>query len=180
MSGRQLRIVPYNGNRAYKYYLDGYKVNGKRRRLFFKEDGRRPSETRGACQAAKKRGARRSWYSLSLGPQSVVNYRAFVHALFEHCLKRHLVESNPIGAIDKVKLVDKAPEILTPEQLFRLLSAAPFDLLPLLAIQAFAGLRTEEAMRLDWSEVDQVRGHITVSAKKQRLRAAGWFPSQAI
>jgi integrase len=84
-----------------------------------------------------------------------------------------LVESNPIGAIDKVKLVDKAPEILTPEQLFRLLSAAPFDLLPLLAIQAFAGLRTEEAMRLDWSEVDQVRGHITVSAKKQRLRAAG-------
>jgi hypothetical protein len=33
MSGRQLRIVPCNGNRAYKYYLDGYKVNGKRKRL---------------------------------------------------------------------------------------------------------------------------------------------------
>jgi hypothetical protein len=32
-----LRIVPYNGNRAYKYYLDGYKVNGKRKRLFFKD-----------------------------------------------------------------------------------------------------------------------------------------------
>jgi hypothetical protein len=29
--------VPYNGNRAYKYYLDGYKVNGKRKRLFFKD-----------------------------------------------------------------------------------------------------------------------------------------------
>ena len=39
MSGRQLRIVPYNGNRAYKYYLDGYKVNGKRKRLFFKDQG---------------------------------------------------------------------------------------------------------------------------------------------
>ena len=37
-SGRQLRIVPYNGNRAYKYYLDGYKVNGKRKRLFFKDE----------------------------------------------------------------------------------------------------------------------------------------------
>ena len=37
MSGRELRIVPYNGNRAYKYYLDGYKVNGKRKRLFFKD-----------------------------------------------------------------------------------------------------------------------------------------------
>jgi hypothetical protein len=39
MSGRQLRIIPYNGNRAYKYYLDGYKVNGKRKRLFFKDQG---------------------------------------------------------------------------------------------------------------------------------------------
>ena len=87
---------------------------------------------------------------LFLGPQSVVNYRAVVHALFEHCIKRRLAESNPIAAIDKVKLVDKAPEILTPEQLSRLLSAAPFDLLPLLAIQAFAGLRTAETMRLDW------------------------------
>jgi hypothetical protein len=38
MSGRQLRIVPYNGNRAYKYYLDGYKVNGKRKRLFLKDE----------------------------------------------------------------------------------------------------------------------------------------------
>lgn len=37
MSGQELRIVPYNGNRAYKYYLDGYKVNGKRKRLFFKD-----------------------------------------------------------------------------------------------------------------------------------------------
>jgi hypothetical protein len=31
-------LVPYNGNRAYKYYLDGYKVNGKRKRLFFKDE----------------------------------------------------------------------------------------------------------------------------------------------
>jgi hypothetical protein len=38
ISGRQLRIIPYNGNRAYKYYLDGYKVNGKRKRLFFKDE----------------------------------------------------------------------------------------------------------------------------------------------
>jgi integrase len=99
-----------------------------------------------------------------------------VHALFEHCVKRRLVESNPIAAIDKVKLVDKAPEILTPEQLSRLLLAAPFNLLPLLTIQAFAGLRTEETMRLDWSEVDQVRGHIMVSAKKAKTARRRLIP----
>ena len=43
MSGRQLRMVPYNGNRAYKYNLDGYKVNGKRKRLFFKDERGGPS-----------------------------------------------------------------------------------------------------------------------------------------
>ena len=81
-----------------------------------------------------------------------------------------------IAAIDKVKLVDKAPEILTPEQLFGLLSAAPCDLLPVIAIQAFADLRNAEAMRLDWSEVDQVRGYIPVSAKKAKTARRRLIP----
>ena len=34
MARRTLRILPYNGNRGYHYYLDGLKVNGKRKRLF--------------------------------------------------------------------------------------------------------------------------------------------------
>ena len=52
MSGRQLRIVPYNGNRAYKYYLDGYKVNGKRKRLFFKDEA---AANRKLTELAKQR-----------------------------------------------------------------------------------------------------------------------------
>ena len=48
------------------------------------------------------------------------------------------------------------------------LLAAPFDLLPALAIQAFAGLRTAEVRRLDWSEVDLARGYITVTAAKAK------------
>jgi hypothetical protein len=54
-SGRQLRIVPYNGNRAYNYYLDGYKVNGKRKRLCFKDEaaaGRKPRKPVSARYAA--------------------------------------------------------------------------------------------------------------------------------
>jgi hypothetical protein len=35
MARRTLRILPYKGNRGYHYYLDGLKVNGKRKRLFF-------------------------------------------------------------------------------------------------------------------------------------------------
>src|SRR6516225_6843279 len=38
MGTRQLRILPYTGKRAYQYYIDGLKVNGKRQRLFFKDE----------------------------------------------------------------------------------------------------------------------------------------------
>ena len=58
MSGRQLRIVLYNENRAYKYYLDSYKVNGKRKRLLFRDEAsanRKPAEL---AKQQKKEGLR--------------------------------------------------------------------------------------------------------------------------
>jgi hypothetical protein len=70
MSGRELRIVPYNGNRAYKYYLDGYKVNGKRRRLFFKDVAVANRNLANACQAAEKRGPGRPRYFSRVRPSS--------------------------------------------------------------------------------------------------------------
>src|SRR6516225_3985197 len=36
MASSKLRIIPYSGDRDYQYYLDGLKVNGKRKRLFFR------------------------------------------------------------------------------------------------------------------------------------------------
>jgi hypothetical protein len=41
-----------------------------------------------------------------------------------------------------VKVIAKAPGILTPEQCQKLLDAADSALLPVLAIQAFCGVRT--------------------------------------
>ena len=91
-----------------------------------------------------------SWlHELALSPQSINNYRAIVRAFFEHALKRELVEKNPVNSVDKIKLVDKAPEIFTPKQLADLLAAADPSLLPALALQAFAGLRTAEVLRLE-------------------------------
>jgi integrase len=87
-----------------------------------------------------------------------------------------LVEKNPVAAVDKIKVVDAAPEIFTPEQLARLLNVAPAELLPALAIQAFAGLRTSEVLRLAWGELDQTRGFITVSAKKAKTAKRRLIP----
>jgi len=56
MSARQLRKVPYNGNRAYKYYLDGYKVNGKRKRLFFRDEAAANRKFAELARQQKKEG----------------------------------------------------------------------------------------------------------------------------
>ena len=118
-----------------------------------------------------------SWlHHLALSPQSINNYRAIVHAFFEYALKRELVEKNPVTSVDKVKLVDKAPEIFTPEQLANLLAAAGPSLLPALALQAFAGLRTAEVLRLEWSDVDLVRGFVTVAAHKSKTARRRLIP----
>ncbi len=42
------------------------------------------------------------------------------------------------------------------------------DVVPMLAIGAFAGLREAEIKRLDWAEIDQRRGHIEIKSSKAR------------
>lgn len=263
MPKRRLRILPYRGAKNYGFYIDGLKVNGKRKRLFFHTEKEALVELKrlerqlriegeqgagisadlriDAAQAAKRLapfgkslrdaanfyaehleridasvhvsvvghdyctsqeraglsekhcrdirqrlgcfvkdfGARKirtltvteieNWlHDLSLSPQSINNYRAVLSSFFEYARRRDMVEKNPVSAIPKRKLPNKPPEIFTPLSLASVLLAAPFDLLPALAIQAFAGLRTAEVRRLDWSEVDLARGYITVTAAKAK------------
>jgi hypothetical protein len=55
-------------------------------------------------------------------------------------------------------------EVFTVDELRRLLDSARPEILPALAIGGFAGLRSEEIIRLDWSEVKLAEGVIVVSA----------------
>src|SRR5262249_11655407 len=107
-------------------------------------------------------------HGLALGPQTINNYRAVVRAFFTFAVKRKHLDANPVSAIDKVRLIGKAPEIFTPEVLAKVLAAAPRSLLPSLAIGAFAGLRTSELLRLNWSNVDLVRGFVHVQADRPK------------
>jgi len=106
--------------------------------------------------------------SLGLAGQSINNYRAVLRAFFQYAVKRDYIPQNPVARIDKVKIKDKPPAIFTPDQLAKLLNAATEDTLPVLAIGAFAGLRMAEILRLDWAEVDLVRGFIEVKADKSK------------
>ena len=86
-------------------------------------------------------------HGLGLSPQSVNNYRSVTRAFYSFAVKRKHLESNPVAAIDKIRSVNKAPEIFLPELLATVLTKAPATLLPVLTIGAFAGLRTSELLR---------------------------------
>jgi hypothetical protein len=56
MGTRQLRILPYTGKRAYQYYIDGLKVNGKRQRLFFKDEKSATAKLKELTKKTRKEG----------------------------------------------------------------------------------------------------------------------------
>jgi integrase len=114
-------------------------------------------------------------------PKSRMDYRANVSVLFGHAFRRRMIDSNPIAFTARPKLVDKAPEIFTVDELRSLLATAQQvepSTLPMLAIGAFAGLREAEIQRLDWSEIDLVRGHIEVKAAKAKTARRRLVPIQ--
>jgi integrase len=104
-------------------------------------------------------------------PKSRANYRANIGVLFSYATKRRMLDFNPIAHTAKPKLPDNPPEIFTVDELRSLLDAAQRtapDAMAMLAIGAFSGLRDAEIKRLDWSEIDQKRGHIEVKARKSK------------
>src|SRR5262249_54649857 len=101
--------------------------------------------------------------ALPYSPQSRANYRNIIGLLFSHAESRGIIERNLISRTAKPKLVNRPPEIFATDELRALLDAANHvaaDVVPMLAIGAFAGLREAEIQRLDWSEVDLAREHI--------------------
>jgi integrase len=104
-------------------------------------------------------------------PKTRTNFRANVGVLFSYAARRRMIDSNPVLHTAKPKLPHNPPDIFTVDQLRALLEAANRiapDVLPMLTIGAFAGLRDAEIKRLDWSEVDLARGHIEVKAAKAK------------
>jgi len=108
---------------------------------------------------------------LPYSPKSRLNYRQHIGVLFSHAKRRRMIDSNPIEFTARPKLIDKAPEIFTVDELQALLDTAQRiepDVVPMLAIGAFAGLRDSEIQQLTWSEVNQARGFIEVTAAKAK------------
>jgi integrase len=102
----------------------------------------------------------------NLSPQSRGNYARALGVAFSYAVKRGYAPGNPMKEIDKPGS-DTKPGILTVEQTARLLESASSEILPYIAIGAFAGLRSSEIERLDWRDIDFEENEIAVNGESK-------------
>lgn len=116
---------------------------------------------------------------LGLSKQSKKNFRTTLHSLFEFAEARGFIfkGGNPVVATEAVKVQNgNAIQIFTVEEITKLLKNASRELVPVLAIGAFAGLRATEIERLEWKDIDSASGLIHISADNAKTRSRRLVP----
>lgn len=101
---------------------------------------------------------------LKLAPVGTNNYRRLLVVAFNDAIESKYVKENEAAKVKRVKEIETEVTVLTPQQISDLLIAADDDTLPLVAIGAFAGLRTSELERIKWADVNLAEGNIRVRA----------------
>ena len=112
-------------------------------------------------------------HALKLSPVTVNNYRRILVVAFNDAIESKYAIENPADKVKQVKEIEAAVEILTPAETKSLLNKADERILPVIALGAFAGLRSSELKRIDWADIDLAADLIrirAVSAKSSRKR----------
>lgn len=111
---------------------------------------------------------------LNLSPVTRNNFRRLLIVAFNYAVQHGYATQNPAEKTSKAKEKSGAPGILTVNETARLLENASPDVLPYVAVGAFAGLRRAELERLDWSDIHFDSDLIEVTAEKAKT-ARGRF-----
>lgn len=105
-------------------------------------------------------------------PRTRINYLTKISQLFNYALRHRWVDANIVDRIERPTVEDKEPGILTVDQAAALLQhAGRHGLLAYVATGLFAGLRSAELLRLQWSAINLVEKSIVVGAQIAKKRS---------
>src|SRR6516164_2499865 len=154
-----LKVLPYRHHPKYKFVLDLRAF--KKGRKFFK------TRAEAEAEALRQRTLleRHSRALIGLSQREMSDIMAAREKLAEY----------------GETIVDAPPEIFTAQELRSLLEEATRvapDVVPMLTIGVFAGVRDAEIKRLDWHEIDLARGHIEIKAAKAKSARRRIVPIQ--
>ncbi len=124
--------------------------------------------------------------SLGLSGRTQLNFRRVIGTLFKFAKRRGYLPKDwdEMGAVERPDDDSGEIGIFTPDELRRLFAAcmAPVvergvertrrDMVPYLAVAAFAGLRAAEIKRLDWSEVHLAGDEKFIEVKASKSKTA--------
>lgn len=113
---------------------------------------------------------RRFFTELKLSARSFNNYLTTISTFFAFAQDHGWLskDADLLSRIEKRKEKAAPVQIYSPAELSKLMKHAREDLQPCIAICAFAGLRTEELLRLTWEDVRRCPGYIEVEADKAK------------
>ncbi|HEY5912778.1 MAG TPA: site-specific integrase [Verrucomicrobiae bacterium] len=116
--------------------------------------------------------------SLEVSARSQNNFRAAIGTLFRFAQKRGYVprEHPCVSNVEKASHATPEIQVFAPEEMGNLLSKAKPALVPVLALGAFAGVRSEEIKRLDWSDIKLRQGHIEIKSAKSKTKVRRLIP----
>ena len=101
--------------------------------------------------------------------QSVSNFHRTARLFFSFATPRGYCQEDPTAAIDKPKIPKaEGVGVFSPAEMEAILKGADKEVLPWIAIGAFAGLRSAEIDRLDWADVKFDRSLVEVPASKSK------------
>ena len=117
-------------------------------------------------------------YSLSYKPVTLRNRRNYLFGAFAWWQKQGWVDANPMKQVETPQVQDKEPGILTvaeTRQLFRVNEKVDPEICGLLALGAFAGMRTSAISRIDYPEIDFHQRGILTPAEKTKKKRRQWI-----
>lgn len=115
---------------------------------------------------------------LKLAPRGFNNTLATLRTFFSFARGRGWLSKDIdlLAGIDKRREAAGAVEIYTPMEMTEILSNCSLEIQSCLALAAFAGLRSEEILRLDWADVERRPGYIEVAAEKAKTASRRLVP----
>lgn len=101
--------------------------------------------------------------SLPLANGSKAKIRNLLSALFNHAMRYEWTEKNPIRLVRQSAKRERAPDVLTAEEIKALLSKLEGAYYVMTFLAAVTGLRVSELLALNWEDVDFAAGEIRLT-----------------
>lgn len=115
---------------------------------------------------------------LSFSARSFNNHRRALQTFFRFCQAHGWLskDTDLLESVGKRKEASADIEVFTAKEIRKLLQAATPKAATCIALQAFAGVRSEELLRLTWEDVERRKGFIEITAGKAKTAQRRLIP----